>query len=91
MQDLKMSNPIVYQHFLDGFHVVRRTDRDWAGLSTDFVIEQELMRNLKTSGGLTRGAFRGGFTETQLQQWVLSRPTCLGIHSDMQCILHACE
>ena len=30
-------------------HVVRRSDRYWAGLSTDLVIEQVLMRSLKTT------------------------------------------
>ena len=33
--------------------MVRRSDRLWAGLSTDLVIEQVLMRSMKTSGGLT--------------------------------------
>ena len=46
-----------------GLHVVRRSDRFWAGLSPDLVIEQVLMRSMKTSGGLTR---RRGMTETQL-------------------------
>ena len=45
----------VQQHFENGLHVVRRADRYWAGLSTDLVIEQVLMRSLKTTGGLTRG------------------------------------
>jgi hypothetical protein len=44
----------VYQRFEEGFHVVRRSDRLWAGLSVDLIIEQVLMRNMKTSGGLTR-------------------------------------
>ena len=32
MDRLPDRNPEVYQHFLDGFHVVRRSDRYWAGL-----------------------------------------------------------
>ena len=32
-----------------------RSDRYWAGFSTDLVIEQVLMRSIKTTGGLTRG------------------------------------
>ena len=52
MKDLPQTHPIVHEHFL---HVVRRSNRYWAGLSTDLIIEQVLMRSLKTSGGLTRG------------------------------------
>ena len=48
-------HPDTYQQFQEGLHVVRRSDRQWAGLSTDLVIEQVLMRSIKTSGGLTRG------------------------------------
>ena len=38
MEDLKDKHPDVYQQFQDGLHVVRRSDRYWAGLSTDLVI-----------------------------------------------------
>ena len=57
-------------YFLRGYHVIRRTDRYWDGLSSDLVIEQVLMRSLKTSGGLTRGR---GLSETQRLVWILSR------------------
>jgi len=40
MTNLHMDNPEVYQHFTQGLHVVRRSERIWAGLSTDLVIEQ---------------------------------------------------
>ena len=50
---LHKDHPAVYQHFVEGLHVARRSDR--AGLSTYLMIEQVLMRSLKTSGGLTRG------------------------------------
>ena len=36
------------------------SDRFWAGLSPDIIIEQVLMRGIKTHGGLTRGK---GMTE----------------------------
>ncbi|KAG1677778.1 Polycystic kidney disease protein 1-like 2 [Nymphon striatum] len=36
-----------------GLFVIRRSDRLWAGLPSDLVIEQVLMRFLKTNGGLT--------------------------------------
>ncbi len=54
------SHPDIHASFLNGYHVIRRSDRYWAGLSTDLVIEQVLMRSIKTVGGLTRGR---GMTE----------------------------
>jgi hypothetical protein len=47
--------------FAQGLHSVRLSDKLWAGLSTDYVIETQLMRSLKSRGGLTRGS---GMTET---------------------------
>lgn len=35
---------------MSGLHVIRRSDRYWAGLSADLVIEQEFMRAMKSSG-----------------------------------------
>jgi len=61
MLDLQTKHPEVYKSFQDGLHVVRRSDRYWAGLSIDLAIEQVLMRSMKTSGGLTR---RRRMTET---------------------------
>lgn len=54
MINLWNEHPDVYCDLKAGFHVVR-SDRQWAGLSTDLVIEQVLMRSLKTSRGLMRG------------------------------------
>ena len=45
---LRDNNPRVYEAFKKGHHVIRRSDRYWAGLSTDLVIEQVLMRSVKT-------------------------------------------
>ena len=59
---LESEHPVVYEKLIDGFHVVRKSDRKWAGLSTDLVIEQVLMRSMKTSGGRARGR---GMTEQQ--------------------------
>jgi 5'-3' exonuclease len=81
MTKLEDTHPNVYQQFTQGLHVVRRSDRFWAGLSPDLVIEQALMRSLKTSGGLTRGR---GMTETQRLVWCLSRPVCAEVNMAMQ-------
>ena len=81
MMDLENSHPDIYFQFLNGLHVVRRSDRKWAGLSSDYVIETCLMRNLKTAGGLTHGS---GMTETQRNQWTLSMPVCAEVHNTIQ-------
>ena len=81
MKRLQDTHPNVYQHFIEGKHVIRRSDREWAGLSPDLVIEQELMRSLKTSGGLTRGS---GMSEFQRDVWVLSQPACAQVNTSFQ-------
>ena len=43
MNALQKTHPKLYDYFMKGFHVVRRSDRYWAGLSTDLVIEQMLI------------------------------------------------
>jgi len=81
MQDLPFSHPEVYESFCNGHHVIRRSERYWAGLSPDLVIEQVLMRSVKTTGGLTRGR---GIGESQRTQWLLSTPACAEINSAIQ-------
>ena len=81
MMALKDTHPKVYQDYQEGHHVFRRSDRYWAGLSQDLVIEQVLMRSVKTSGGLTRGT---GFGERQRLVRLLSMPACTEINSAMQ-------
>ena len=62
MSSLETDHSDVYRKFEAGFHIARRSNLLWAGLSTDLVIEQVLLRILKTSGGLSRGR---GMTERQ--------------------------
>ena len=62
MGELHIKHPNVHNQFEKGFHVIRRSDHYWAGLDSDLVIEQTLMRSLKGTGGLTHGS---GMTEEQ--------------------------
>ena len=66
MNILESDHPDVNRKFEAGFHEVQRGSRLWVGLSTDVVIEQVLMRSLKTSGGLTRGRGMAESTESDL-------------------------
>ena len=45
------------------------------------IIEQILMRSLKTTGGLTRGS---GITDSQRLVWLLSTPACAQVNCAMQ-------
>ena len=81
MDALQDTHPDVYNSFENGLHVLRRSDRYWSGLSTDLVIEQALMRSVKTSGGLTRGK---GMSEIQRTVWVLSMPARAEVNFAMQ-------
>ena len=68
MQKLHVEYPWVYRNFaVNGYHTVRCSDRYWSGLWTDHIIEQVMMRSLKTSGGITRGR---GITESVRQLWI---------------------
>ena len=81
MVKLQQLHPKVYAHFLQGYHVIRRSNRFWAGLPLDLAIEQILMKSVKTTGGLTQGR---GISEIQSLVWLFSRPACLAINNTMQ-------
>ena len=78
---LATTRPNVYQTFPVGYHEVRRSDRLWSGLSTDLIIQQVLMRSLKTSGGMTRG--RGMAEQQRAKRWLLSTSACAEIKDSM--------
>ena len=48
----------VEQFNTHGAHVVRSSDHEWSGTWTDMTIESTLMREAKSSGGLSTGRFR---------------------------------
>ena len=81
MNELQNTHPNIYKNFQNGLHCARRSDRFWAGFSTDLMIEQVLMRSVKTSGGLTRGK---GLSETQRLVWLMSMPACAEVNDAMQ-------
>ena len=73
MDELPIDFPWLYNLFQQGYYTIRRSERFWAGLWTDLVIEQSLMRTAKSRGGLTRGR---GMTESVRLLWVLSGHKC---------------
>ena len=81
MLDLPRKHPDLYSLYTEhGMHVVQRTGHPFNGLSTDLVIEQVLMRSLKTRGGLTHGR---GMTDSIRLQWVYAMPHLVAVHNAM--------
>ena len=81
MCQLDTRHPDVLDKFSRGFHVIRRSNQFWAGLSSDLVIEQTLMRSLKSSGGLTHGS---GMTDEMRALWTMSTPITSEYNHAMQ-------
>lgn len=81
MSKLKNTHPSVYEQFLAGHYVSRRSDSFWSGVGSDLLIEQTLMRSVKSTGGLTRGS---GMTEEMRDTWVLAAPALSEYNMAMQ-------
>lgn len=83
MQDLEDKMCLnEYMKFVNsGYFTIRRSHDFWSGVYTDQVIEQDLMRPLKSQGGLTRGR---GITETSLAHYIHSFPGCLKLCNAME-------
>ena len=80
MRNLPQTNPWLFEQFMQGNHVIRRSNRFWAGLSPDLCIEQTLMRSGKSQGGLTHGR---GMTDTVRTTWLSTLTQCSAVHAAM--------
>ena len=84
MLELPKDHPEIYTSFKDhGYHAIRRSERYWAGLWSDLVIEQVMMRSVKSRGGLTRGR---EFNESIRHLWVHTAHYCAVIHQSMSSV-----
>ena len=70
----------------NGYHSVRRSDRHWAGLWSDLIIEQVMMKSIKSRLGLTRGR---SFTKSTRHQWVHTARQCAVIYEAMPSVTKA--
>ncbi|KAK3931373.1 Glycerophosphodiester phosphodiesterase [Frankliniella fusca] len=59
-----------------GFFSVRKNERLWSGNFSDQTIEMDLMRPMKSIGGITMHMHGRGITESTLAVWVGSMPYC---------------
>jgi len=83
MLDLHNTHPLLHKQFMRGNHTIRRSDRLWAGLSCDLVIEQTLMKSAKGRGGLTRGR---GMHDSVRHTWTSTMSECASIHLAMSSV-----
>ena len=73
----------LFELFGNGFHSVLRTDPFWAGLWSDLVTEQFMMRSIKNRGGLTQGR---GMAESKRDLWVSTIHKFGKIHHTMESV-----
>ena len=64
-----------------GYFTIRRTHHFWSGNFTDQTIEQDLMRMLKSAGGMTHGR---EITDSTLTNWVHSFPLTIPICKSLE-------
>lgn len=62
------------------YFTIRRLKKFWSGVWTDMIIEQILMRSMKTQGGLTHGR---GMSESVISKFVLTMLTLVDISNEM--------
>ena len=78
ISELADIDPSLQERYVENGHVMRRNNVNvWGGISNDQIIEQTLMRSLKSCGGLTHGR---DFNQVQRNLFVFSRPMCAQIN-----------
>ena len=84
MLDLPFKYPNLHRQYVEhGYFTIRWSDCLWAGLWSDLVIEQVMLRPMKGRGCLTRVR---GFSERARLQWVHTTHECAVIHETMTSI-----
>lgn len=78
----KWTNSDVYALFIKKFHVIRRSNQFWAGLSSDLVIEHIFMRSEKSSGELNHRSY---MNEELNALWTSACPHPSHFHTTMLC------
>ena len=68
----------------EGYFIVRRSAKTWAGIFPDLCIEQGLMEYVKKTGGLSRVR---GFDEVTRLVWLLSTPICASVIKSMHSLV----
>lgn len=77
----KMDHEEFVKYTEKGYFTIKRTHEFWSGAWPDMVIEQDLMRPLKTRGGLSHGRC---FTDSSIAHFVQSFPGCLQLNKAIE-------
>ena len=86
MCSLGNKHPSLYKKFsANGYHAVRRSNRFWAGLSTDLTIEQVMMCDIKYRCGLMHGC---GMSDSMQLMWICSMHKSTSIHLALISLAH---
>lgn len=73
---------VQYDQFTaSGYFTVRRSGKFWSGVWVDMIIEQVLMKSMKTQGGLTHGR---GMTENVITKFVLTMLSLVEVSTEME-------
>ena len=92
MLDLPNNHLWLHEKFFQGLSVVRRSNRYWAGLRPDLVIEQVMMRSIKSRGGLTRGSGFYGFSFFSVRTtWIYSMHAATSYHDVLSSLAKKCH
>ena len=83
-----MNNQEYEKFFDEGKVVIRRIEEEWKGNEADKVIEQDLMRLIKSKGGLTRGR---GISNSTMQKFTNALPMTIQMCSSLEeyCSIHS--
>ena len=84
MLNLHIDRPWLFEKLCSGFHSIRCTDQFLAGLWSDLVIQQFMMRSIKYRQEFTRG--RGRMGKNACDLWVGTRHKCGEVHHAMQLV-----
>ena len=89
MLQLDQEYPWLSEQFMKhGYHTVRRTDRFWSGLWSDLIIEQTMMRSIKSQGGLTRGR---GMSDSVRTLWTSTLHHCAAVHQTLSSVTNTIQ
>ena len=81
IMSLSEKHPWLHEQVENEKHAVRRSQRYWEGVWSDLVLEQILMRPVKSTGGLTRGR---GMQEVTRYLWASSLSHLASINNAME-------
>ena len=79
MEEMQKQHPLLFEQFFLGNHTVKRSEKKWAWIWTDFSIEQILMKSLKGSSGV----IGRGISDNVVWVWMKPMHRCAEVSWDV--------